>query len=115
MLSSAEALGLNPDLQDIISLNLSRAVQLSVDIASHILSETKSSAPNTMGETFTTLEALEILPATVATQLRKAVGFRNIAVHNYEKINWLIVYAICTKQLDDFKYFSKAIVRYCEL
>ncbi len=35
----------------------------------------------------------------------KAVGFRNVAVHNYEAINWEIVFAICSKFLSDFQRF----------
>lgn len=39
------------DLQDIISLNLSCAVQLSVDIGAHIISDMNIPAPGTMGQT----------------------------------------------------------------
>jgi hypothetical protein len=41
-------------------------------------------------------------------------GFDNIAAHNDEKLIGF-VYAIYTKQLDDFKFFSKAIASHCEL
>ncbi len=41
--------------------------------------------------------------------MRKAVGFRNIAIHEYEKINWAIVYSIATERLSDFKVFAKII------
>lgn len=37
--------------------------------------------------------------------MRRAVGFRNVAVHNYEAINWEIVFAICSKFLPDFQRF----------
>ncbi|SFU69064.1 Uncharacterized conserved protein YutE, UPF0331/DUF86 family [Nitrosomonas eutropha] len=71
------------DLQDIIALNLSRAVQISVDIGTHLLAETTTPVSTTMGQTFDLLAQANILDATVAAQLKKAVGFRNIAVHNY--------------------------------
>ena len=38
-----------------------------------------------------------------------AVGFRNIAVHNYETINWHIVHSIVKKHLADFLEFAKAV------
>ena len=38
------------DLQDVLVLNLSRAVQICVDIAVHILSELKQPPPETMGK-----------------------------------------------------------------
>ncbi|MGH8604902.1 MAG: type VII toxin-antitoxin system HepT family RNase toxin, partial [Gammaproteobacteria bacterium] len=41
----AEALDSDWDLQDIIAINLTRAVQLSVDIAAHVLSEAEGQAP----------------------------------------------------------------------
>lgn len=42
--------------------------------------------------------------------MKKAVGFRNLAVHNYDAINWAIVYALATQHLDDFKAFARAVV-----
>lgn len=53
---SAEKLGADLDAQDIVALNLTRAVQLCVDIASHWLAEQpEQNAPQTMGQTFTLL------------------------------------------------------------
>ena len=49
---TAEELMEDPDLQDIISLNLTRAVQLSVDIAVHILADLDVKPPDTMGGAF---------------------------------------------------------------
>lgn len=40
------------DLQDIIALNLSRAVQMSVDIGAHLIAGMDVPPPGTMGETF---------------------------------------------------------------
>ena len=39
-----------PDIQDIIVLNLTRAVQLCVDIGSHIVSDSELPAPQTMSK-----------------------------------------------------------------
>ena len=100
----------DPDLQDVIVLNLTRAVQLSVDIASHIISQSNEPAPDTMGEAFSTLEKLGVIERETRDNLRKAVGFRNIAIHNYEAIDWEIVFNICQRQVKDFKQFAHAIV-----
>jgi len=102
------------DLQDIIVLNLTRAVQLCVDLASHVLSTSNNTVPATMGESFVELANAGILEEDNALRMRKAVGFRNIAVHDYQKINWLIVYMICTEHLQDFYAFAQAIVNYTE-
>lgn len=42
-----------------------------------------------------------------ALQLRKAVGFRNIAVHSYSSIDWAVVQAIVTRHLGDFEDFAR--------
>jgi len=113
--ASVDALASNIDAQDIVILNLSRAVQLCVDIASHIVADTQRPAPATMGEAIEELYVLGAIDRETATRIRKAIGFRNIATHNYEAMNWAIVYAICTLGLEDFKAFTKQVATYCGL
>lgn len=43
--SSVDQLILDPDVQDILVLNLTRAVQLCVDIGSHVISESNELTP----------------------------------------------------------------------
>jgi len=75
------------DLQDILTINLTRAIQLCVDIGAHIIASKDASSPDTMGQTFDILAQVGIIEQDLATQLKKAVGFRNVAVHNYAKID----------------------------
>jgi uncharacterized protein YutE (UPF0331/DUF86 family) len=100
------------DLQDILSVNLERAVQQCVDIGAHIISSSEKEPPDTMADTFQKLLELEALSPETAAIMKKTVGFRNIAVHNYEAINWAIVFNICTGQLDDFREFAREIDDY---
>lgn len=95
------------DLQDIISLNLSRAVQIAVDIGAHLIAGMEVPPPDTMGQTFDLLAQQGVLNSELASSLKKAVGFRNIAVHNYENINWNIVHSIVKYHLADFTAFAK--------
>jgi uncharacterized protein YutE (UPF0331/DUF86 family) len=97
------------DLQDIVSLNLSRAVQISVDIGAHLIAGMDVSPPDTMGQTFDLLAQEGVLDNKLASNLKKAVGFRNIAVHNYESINWNIVHNIVQLHLADFSEYAKAV------
>ena len=106
-----EALRSNYDLQDVIALNLERAVQVCVDIAAHVISETEVPPPSTMAESFARLAELQVLPPQLADSLQKAVAFRNILVHNYTDINWDIVADIVTHRLTDFVQFAQAIDR----
>ena len=101
------------DIQDILVLNLTRAVQMCVDIGSHLISETDEPAPANMGEVFSTLRRIGVISAGTEDTMRKAVGFRNVAVHNYDTINWEIVFAICQKSLPDFRHFVEQVVDYC--
>ena len=105
----AETLGQDSDLQDIITLNLTRAVQLCVDIGSHLIAGLEGPPPETMGKTFDALIRAGIIDENLAIRLKKAVGFRNIAVHNYEAIDWAIVHAIARNHLGDFSEFAKVI------
>jgi len=96
------------DAQDIISLNLTRAVQMCVDIASHWLAEhTEATAPKTMGQAFDALAQSGVIDPELAVRLRKSVGFRNVMVHNYDDVNWEIVYSICRNHLVDFREFAR--------
>lgn len=105
-----EALARDLDLQDIIALNLSRAVQLCVDIAAHLIAGMDLPPPDTMDESFDALAKIGVLSEDSATRMKKAVGFRNIAVHNYKEIDWTIVHAIARHHLDDFAEYAKAVV-----
>ncbi|MBO4320066.1 MAG: DUF86 domain-containing protein [Treponema sp.] len=104
-ISKLEELEQNIDKQEIIILNLQRAVQLCVDVGNHILLDYKTQTPSTMADTFKYLAENLIISKENAEQLSHAVGFRNIAVHQYEDIDCKIVFSIITEHLDDFKTF----------
>lgn len=107
--ATADALANDVDAQDILTLNLTRAVQLSVDIGAHIIAARDNPAPDTMGQTFDVLAALGLISPELAVRMKKAVGFRNIAVHNYEAIDWQIAHAIATRHMENFTAFAGAI------
>ncbi len=108
---SVDILKQDLDIQDIISINIARAVQLSVDIGSHILADYNISTPKTMSNVFIVLAQNKIIDDALANKLAKAVGFRNIAVHSYQTINWETVFQIITNELEDFKQFIKEIMK----
>ena len=112
--SSVDQLILDPDVQDILVLNLTRAVQLCVDIGSHVISESNELTPATMDDVFSTLEKLGAISPITCETMKKAVGFRNVAVHNYDVINWEIVFAISRQYLVDFRRYAKEITGYFE-
>ena len=107
--ATAEALARDLDLQDILSVNLTRAVQVSVDLAAHLAAGLDVPAPATMAGAFEALGAAGVLAPDLADRMRSAVGFRNVAVHAYQTIDWDVVFAIATQHLDDFRAFAEAV------
>ena len=58
------------DLQDIIALNLSRAVQICVDIGAHLIASMETPPPDTMDQTFDVLAQKGVLSNVLATNLK---------------------------------------------
>jgi len=58
----------DPDRQDILSLNLTRAVQLCVDMSMHLVAASDEPAPHTMGDAFDRLVAMDILDSALAAR-----------------------------------------------
>lgn len=63
-----------------------------------------------MGQTFDVLSGMGVINQELALRMKKAVGFRNIAVHNYEAIDWQIAHIIATRHMNDFAAFANAVV-----
>jgi uncharacterized protein YutE (UPF0331/DUF86 family) len=76
-----------------------------------VIADTDARPPSTMAENFTVLQDLKILSSPLAERMTKSVGFRNIAVHSYQLIDWNIVFQICRHHLDDFRHFAEAVNR----
>ena len=79
--AAPEVLATDADAQDIVALNLTRAVQICVDIGAHLIAGQEMPPPETMGRTFDVLADLGYIAPALAVRMKKAVGFRNIAVH----------------------------------
>lgn len=110
--ASVEALQADLDVQDVLTLNLTRAVQICVDLAMHLLATRDLPPPATMGEAFDQMQQTGMLDAMLARRMKQSVGFRNIAVHAYDSIDWHIVHAIASRHLEDFRDFARVIHTY---
>lgn len=106
---SVEEIESNLDKQEIIILNLQRAVQICVDIGNHILLDYPTPTPTTMAETFKRLFENNLISNENAVNLSHAVGFRNIAVHQYENIDCRIIFAVVKNNLNDFRTFAASM------
>jgi len=101
----------NIDVQDIFVLNLQRAVQSAIDLAVHIISSEGWGLPRTLKEYFDILIEHKVIPAKLGENLKKMVGFRNIAIHDYSKIDVDILKNILTQRLKDLEEFYTSIIR----
>lgn len=97
--------------QDSIILNIQRAYEASIDVAMHIVSEHKLGVPKASREGFKLLEEAGLIDATLAKTLMNMVGFRNIAVHDYQALELEILQAILEKHIDDFNAFTKVVLK----
>jgi uncharacterized protein YutE (UPF0331/DUF86 family) len=97
--------------QDSIILNIQRGCEAAIDLAMHIIAENKWGIPQSSREAFDILREENCLDESLTKSLKSMVGFRNIAVHNYQSLNLKIVRHIIEKNLDDLKEFSKIVIR----
>lgn len=103
----------NQTKQDAIVLNLQRACETAIDLAMYVVSQRKLGVPQDSRDAFSLLQTAGILPADLARHMQRMVGFRNVAIHEYTRLNLDVVRTIITKQLDDFRTFSSTIVKAC--
>ena len=101
----------NQTRQDAIILNLQRACESSIDAAMHLVRVHRLGVPQETREAFDLLERAGHLDVSLANRLRKMVGFRNVAVHDYQKLNLDVVRAILVERLDDFLEFTRLLLR----
>jgi uncharacterized protein YutE (UPF0331/DUF86 family) len=96
--------------QDSIILNIQRACEASIDMAMHIVSEERLGLPQTSRDAFDLLESHSMIEEETARRLKAMVGFRNIAVHDYQTLNLDILKQIVEKHLSDFTDYTKQIL-----
>ncbi|WP_338432752.1 DUF86 domain-containing protein [Clostridium tyrobutyricum] len=97
--------------QDSIILNIQRACEVSIDLAMHIISERKFGIPQNSRDAFEILFNNKIIDENLMRELKSMVGFRNIAVHDYQTVNLDIVKAVIENHIDDLKKFSSSILK----
>ena len=87
--------------QDSIILNLQRLCEASINIATHLIRKRRLGVPQSSKDAFSILEKAQIIPKELSQRLQAMVGFRNIAVHEYQSLNLTIVQVIVEKHMYD--------------
>jgi uncharacterized protein YutE (UPF0331/DUF86 family) len=96
--------------QDVFILNLQRAIQAAIDIANLIISQNNYRLPTSYKMSFLILFENDWVDAETAERMQKMVGFRNIAIHNYQEIDTEVLKSILTKDLSDLEKFYLQIL-----
>jgi|SRR3989344_8815027 len=99
------------DAQDIVVLNLQRAIELTLDIASYVVTKKNLGVPKSTKDFFAVLEQNQWISNALSGKMQKMVGFRNIAVHDYQAINPLILKSVLSHHLKDIEEFYSVIVK----
>lgn len=99
------------DVQDIVTLNLQRAVQLTIDLAAHVVRSDSLGMPRSLKENFQLLYQNGMIDKALKEKMEHMVGFRNIAVHDYESINPDILKSIVKKHLNDVEEFYTIVLQ----
>ncbi|MDP3016420.1 MAG: DUF86 domain-containing protein [Deltaproteobacteria bacterium] len=97
--------------QDSIILNIQRACEAVIDLAMHEVRLHHLGVPQESREAFSLLYQAGLITKELGDHMMAMVGFRNIAVHDYQELNLDIVKQIVEKHLDDFLDFAKTMIK----
>jgi uncharacterized protein YutE (UPF0331/DUF86 family) len=97
--------------QDSIILNIQRACEAAIDLAMHEVRFHHLGIPQESREAFSFLNKAGLLPKELTDQMTAMVGFRNIAVHEYQEVNLDIVKKIVEEHLENFLDFAKIMIK----
>ena len=106
-----EELDANLTRQDSIVLNLQRACEAAIDLAMHMVRARALGLPQESREAFALLQQAALIDEQISKRMQAMVGFRNIAVHAYQKLSLPIVRSILDTRLGDFKAFTAAVLK----
>jgi uncharacterized protein YutE (UPF0331/DUF86 family) len=96
--------------QDAAILNIQRACVASLDMGQHLIRRDKLGIPQSARDVFSLLAQGNRIAPELADALKRMVGFRNIAVHDYQSLQLPITVAIIEHHLDEFLQYSQTLL-----
>ena len=96
--------------QDAAILNIQRACEACLDMGQHIIRRESLGLPQSARDIFTLLAQSGWIDEELANAMKRMVGFRNIAVHEYQALQLPILLNIIKLHLSDFSEFSRCIL-----
>ncbi len=98
--------------QDAAILNVTRACEQAIDLANHTIKAAKLGIPMESAESFSLLARAGVISSDLEEKLIGMVGFRNVAVHEYQKLDIGIVENIILDGLDELLKLTHCIVEF---
>lgn len=96
--------------QDAAILNIQRACEAALDMGQHLIRREKLGIPQSARDVFALLAQSGWISTTLAESLKHMVGFRNIAVHDYQAMQLPITVSIIESHLDEFLQYSQTVL-----
>lgn len=100
----------NIDKQDIFILNLQRAVEAAIDIAAHTVASEGLGLSTTIKDNFRLLRKAGVIDDGLFKKMESMVGFRNIAIHDYQTMDVDILKTILKEHLKDLEEFYSVVL-----
>ncbi len=97
--------------QRIVERTLQMLIEICIDVANHLISDKNMRLPTGYADTFKVLMENKVISKELCKTMEKMAKFRNVIVHQYEKIDPVIVVSILHKNLGDFEKYKKAILK----
>ena len=96
-------------VEDVFVLNLQRSIQASIYLANIIIAKEGWRLPSSYKDSFKELFNQKIIDQKTCDQMSRMVGFRNIAVHEYQELKREILASILQNNLKDLEKFYSVI------
>lgn len=96
--------------QDAIVLNLLRACEAAIDMAMHVVRLRHLGLPQDSRDAFAMLGQAGIVSAELVKAMQAMVGFRNVAVHDYQGMSLPVLKHILEGRLMDLETYSAALL-----
>jgi uncharacterized protein YutE (UPF0331/DUF86 family) len=106
-----DELDTNLTRQDSILLNLQRCCEAAIDLAMHGVRVHRLGLPQDSREAFTLLYGADLIDEMLMQRMQAMVGFRDIAVHNYQQLSLDIVRSILNENLGNFRQFCTIMLK----
>lgn len=103
--------GTNFSRQDAAVMNIQRACEAALDMGHYIIRRDRLGVPQSARDVFDILAQAKLIDLALAESLKRMVGFRNIAVHDYQKLLMPITVKVITEHLVEFLQYSEQMLK----